>query len=134
MLAAPELRTFAFAYAKAVIAKLRPLGAPVIYFARDIGAHLYEAADLGADVLGIDWTVTMREARDTLPPKLALMGNLDPGVLFTRPEVVTEKVHGIMSEMRGRNGFIFNLGHGVLPETPVENVTAIIAAVRSAKA
>lgn len=128
MLSAYELHGFAFQYAKAVIDKLKPLGVPVIYFARDIGSHLREAAKLGADVLGIDWTVNMRDVRD-LP--CALMGNLDPAVLFTNPTVVRDRVHAIMAEMRGRNGFIFNLGHGVLPETPVENVKAIIQAVRA---
>lgn len=127
MLSAHELHGFAFAYAKTVIQALKPLGVPVIYFARDIGAHLREAAKLGADVLGIDWTVNMRDVRD-LP--CAVMGNLDPGILFTNPETVRDRVHAIMNEMRGRNGFVFNLGHGVLPETPVENVKAVIQAVR----
>lgn len=130
-LAAEELRTFAFAYAKRVIEKLRGRGVPVIYFARDIGAHLEEAADLGADVLGIDWTVTMTSARRRLTGVTALMGNLDPTTLFTTPEVVHSRVRQILAEMQGRRGFVFNLGHGVLPETPVGNVKAVVEAVRA---
>ena len=129
MLAATELRNFAFAYAKKVIAKLKGEGLPVIYFARDIGAHLEEAATLGADVLGIDWTVTMTEAKTRLP-NINLMGNLDPTVLFTNQQEVRSRVQEIMSEMKDRNGFIFNLGHGVLPETPVDNVKEIVKTVR----
>ena len=134
VLAAPELSTFAFAYAKRVITELKKTGAPVIYFARDVGAHLEEAATLGADVLGIDWTITMSEARRRLPKVGALMGNLDPTTLFTTPEVIRSRVQSIITEMKGRDGFIFNLGHGVLPETPVENVKAIIAAVQDSGA
>lgn len=130
-LAADELRVFAFAYAKRVIAKLKAEGLPVIYFARDIGAHLEEAATLGADVLGIDWTVTMSEARKRLPQTTALMGNLDPVSLFTNRAEVRARVQHILDEMQGRRGFIFNLGHGVLPETPVENVKEVVRAVRN---
>lgn len=132
VLAAPALSTFAFAYARKVIAALKSAGAPVIYFARDIGAHLEEVGGLAADVLGIDWTVTMTEARRRLSGVTALMGNLDPTVLFTSPEVVQARARAILDEMAGRPGFIFNLGHGVLPETPVENVKALVAAVRGA--
>lgn len=134
VLAAPELSTFAFAYAKRVITELKKTGAPVIYFARDVGSHLEEVASLGADVMGIDWTVTMTEARRRLPNVGALMGNLDPTTLFTTPEVVRSRVQAILGEMKGRNGFVFNLGHGVLPETPVENVKALIAAVKESAA
>ncbi|MEE8408479.1 MAG: uroporphyrinogen decarboxylase [Myxococcota bacterium] len=126
-----ELRAFAFRYAREVIQALRRHDVPVIYFARGIGAHLEGAADLGADVLGIDWTVSISEARRRLGDRIALMGNLDPAVLFTTPEEVDRRVHQIIREANGLDGFIFNLGHGVLPETPVPNARQVILSVRT---
>lgn len=130
-LAAAELQTFAFRYAREVIGALRHLGVPVIYFARNVGAHLEGVADLGADVVGLDWTVTVEEARRRLDDRVALQGNLDPAVLFTTPEEVDRRVHEILKESEGLDGFIFNLGHGVLPETPVPNARQVITSVRT---
>jgi uroporphyrinogen decarboxylase len=129
-LAAAELQTFAFRYARDVINALRHLGVPVVYFARNVGAHLEGVADLGADVVGLDWTVSVKEARRRLDDRVALQVNLDPAVLFTTPEEVDRRVHEILQEAEGLDGFIFNLGHGVLPFVPLEGVGAFVEAVR----
>lgn len=128
-LAHAELRAFAFHYAKRVIHALADTGVPIIYFARQIGAHLEEAAALGAHVLGLDWTVTLGEARSRLPANVTLMGNLDPATLFTSRAEVERRTRAILDESRGMQGFVFNLGHGVLPGTPVENVKQVIETV-----
>jgi len=124
-----ELRNFAFASAREVIRALKPLGVPIIYFARDIGAHLEAAADLGADVLALDWKVSIREARRRLGDGVALMGNLEPVVLLTSKDEIERRAKEILDEAQGLPGFIFNLGHGVLPPTPPENVRHLVEVV-----
>ncbi len=134
-LAEGELLDLGFAFARQAVQALKPLGAPVIYFARNIGAHLEAAGQLGADVLGLDWTVSVKSARQRLgrrPP--ALMGNLDPTVLFTSKSEITARVHSILDEAHGHPGFIFNLGHGVLPGTPPEHALEAVRAAHAWKA
>jgi uroporphyrinogen decarboxylase len=129
-LSAEALRAVAFASAKQVVERLRPLDVPVIYFGRGIAAHLEAARDVGAHVLGVDWTLTMAEARRRLGPKVALQGNLDPAVLFTTPVKVDDAVRTILQPLANEPGIIFNLGHGVLPGTPPENAMQVIKSVR----
>lgn len=129
-LPAAELYSFAFAAARQVIDELLPLGVPIIYFARNIGGHLDGAAELGAHVLGLDWTVNIAEARRRLDSRVALMGNLDPAVLLTSAEEVDRRVFDILKQAEGMDGFVFNLGHGVLPETPPLNARQVILSVR----
>ncbi len=130
-LAVPELRRFAFGSAKKVVEKLRSLDVPIIYFARGIAAELEAARDVGADVLGLDWGVTVSEARRRLGDSVALQGNLDPAVLFTSRAEVDRRVRAILDEARGHPGFIFNLGHGILPATPPENAMQVVESVHA---
>ena len=132
-LGAHELETFAFASAKRAVAGIRPAGVPVIYFARNVGAHLESAAAVGADVLGLDWTVSVSQARQRLGARPALQGNLDPALLFTNADEIDRRVREILLEAQGHPGFIFNLGHGVLPETPPEHALQVIRSVHAWK-
>ncbi len=129
-LPAAELERFAFASAGRVIARLRAARVPVIYFARGIGGQLEQAAALGADVLGLDWSVSVAAARRRLGAEVGLMGNLDPAVLLTTPAVVEARTREILAQARGLERFVFNLGHGVMPPTPVENVMALVETVK----
>jgi uroporphyrinogen decarboxylase len=129
-LASAELKGLAFAYARQVVKKLKPLGVPIIYFARNIGAHLEAAADVGADVLALDWQVSIREARARLGSDRALMGNLEPTILLTTRPEIDRRVAAILEEARGLKGFVFNLGHGVLPKTPPANARQVVTSVR----
>lgn len=132
LLAPDALHGFAFAYVKKAMDQVRnAVDVPLIYFARDIGAHLEAAAQLGSDILGVDWTVTMAEARRRVGPDIALQGNLDPGVLFTSRDEVVRRTQAILEECGHAPGFVFNLGHGVLPETPPENVKAVVDTVHA---
>ncbi len=128
-LAAAEVHAYAFRHAARVVAALKRTGAPVLYFARNIGAHLAGAAAVGADVLALDWTVSVREARQRLNDGIALMGNLDPDVLLTTPPVIDERVRLILEEAQRLKGFVFNLGHGVLPATPPEHARQVVLSV-----
>ena len=85
----------------------------------------------GAGVLSVDWRTSLSEARAFLGKETGLQGNLDPSILFGDPAEVSAKANQVLDEMAGDGGFIFNLGHGVLPGTPVESVGALVEAVQS---
>ncbi len=130
-LATPELKRFAFGAAKRVVEKLGDLGVPIIYFARNVSANLELAKEIGSDVLGVDWTIELPEARRRLGDDMVLQGNLDPTVLFTNPEEVDRRVKKILDDAKGMPGFVFNLGHGVLHKTHVENVKQVVKSVHA---
>ena len=123
-------REFGLRYAKRVLDRLAPLGVPRIYFALD-GAHLFEAiAECGADVLGVDWRSPLDAASRRLGSRYVLQGNLDPCELFTTRDRIRDRVGAILAAGRAAKGHVFNLGHGILPGTPVENAMALVEAVR----
>jgi len=115
--------------ARRVTEKLADLGVPIIYFINGIAAHLEAAADSGATALGIDWRMDLAEARRRTGGRMALQGNLDPLVLSGPTSVIRERVRAIHDSLDGAPGHIFNLGHGVLPTTPIEGVAAFVDAV-----
>jgi uroporphyrinogen decarboxylase len=104
---------------------------PVIVFGRGAHASWDVLADTGAQVLGVDWQVRLGEIAKRLPANVAVQGNLDPFLLTTTPEAVAAETRLILSEMRGRPGHIFNLGHGVPPAAKLENIAALVDTVRS---
>jgi len=123
-----DYRRWALPAAARAIGGIRRRGAPVILFVNGCG-HLVEAmADSGADVLSIDWRTPLSEARRRAPGR-ALQGNLDPGALLATPEEVSRRTRHLVEELSGR-AHVVNLGHGVLPQTPVECVEAFFGAVR----
>jgi uroporphyrinogen decarboxylase len=110
---------------------VRDLKVPVIYFA-NAAPHLLElAAESGADVLGLCWRTPLDEAVRRLGDGIALQGNLDPHVLFAAPATIREHATRVLDRMAGRRGHIMNLGHGILPETPIAGVEALIEAVHA---
>lgn len=103
--------------------------APVIHFGTGT-AHLLEMLrDAGGDVIGLDWRVGVAEAWGRLGNSVAVQGNLDPVVLLSGRSVIESRVRKILSEAGSRNGYVFNLGHGVLPQTPVDNVKYLVELV-----
>eukprot|EP00271_Cylindrocystis_brebissonii_P012970 TRINITY_DN3249_c0_g1_i1.p1 TRINITY_DN3249_c0_g1~~TRINITY_DN3249_c0_g1_i1.p1 ORF type:complete len:453 (+),score=104.85 TRINITY_DN3249_c0_g1_i1:56-1414(+) len=94
---------------------------PLVLYCNGSGGLLERMGSTGADVIGLDWTVDMADARQRLGSSLAVQGNVDPAVLFSSPEAITEAVQRVVRKA-GPRGHILNLGHGVLPETPEENV------------
>ncbi|MHC1765027.1 MAG: uroporphyrinogen decarboxylase [Verrucomicrobiia bacterium] len=105
---------------------------PVIVFARGAHGSLDDLRTLGADVLGMDWTVPLSRVRQHLDGAAAIQGNLDPVVLETTPEAVSAEAAKILAEMRGFNGHIFNLGHGVPPGAKLECIESLLNEVRKA--
>jgi uroporphyrinogen decarboxylase len=124
-----EYAEFALPYARDAISRIRRRGKPVIYFVNGVSGILEAAAQTGADVLSIDWRCRLDEARRRVPGK-PLQGNLDPALLLGTPESVSKRMTEILEETAGQ-GHIANLGHGILPETPVECVEAFYEAVRN---
>ena len=104
---------------------------PVIIFAKGAGHSIDLLADSGADCLGIDWGTSLIKSKNIVNNRVALQGNLDPVVLLSNPETVREETIRVLEAYGVRNGHIFNLGHGILPETPVENVKTLIETVKS---
>jgi uroporphyrinogen decarboxylase len=84
----------------------------------------------GADVIGLDWRVPLDRGWSDLGHACAVQGNLDPITLFAPPDVLRRRVHSVLAQAAGRAGHIFNLGHGIVPGTPVENVQRVVEYVR----
>lgn len=106
-------------------------GTPSIHFGTGTAALLESMRDAGGDVIGLDWRVDLADAWKRLGPGVAVQGNLDPAaLLYPRPEL-ERRIDAILDRAAGRPGHIFNLGHGILPETPVENVAAAIDRVHA---
>ncbi len=118
-----------FPHVKSAIKTLKKFGAPIIYFVNDCAGLLDIAKKSGADVIGIDWRVDMGRAVKSLGKKVSVQGNLDPLVLFGPKEHIEERVQDVLNKAEFARGHIFNLGHGILPETPVENAIAMVEAV-----
>jgi len=116
-------------FVKRAIAELKREGVPIIYFANDCAGILKEVKKSGADVFGIDWKIDISDAIKKLGKKAVVQGNLDPCALFLSKEEIEERVKDILWKGETAKGHIFNLGHGILPETPVENAIALVEAV-----
>lgn len=121
---------FSLRYIADIVAAVKPGGVPVIVFCKDCGHSLERIAATGADVVGLDWTVDLRYARERIGGAAALQGNLDPVILYTRPETIREQARSILQKFGKGEGHIFNLGHGILPDIPVDHVKALVQAVR----
>lgn len=113
-----------------LVQKLRQSKVPVIYFGTDTAALLSSMRETGADVIGLDWRIPLDEGWSRLGKGRAVQGNLDPVVLFSDWTHVKQRAKEVLDRAAGRPGHIFNLGHGILPETPVENVKALAAFVQ----
>ncbi len=105
--------------------KLAAAGAPVINFSTGAGAYLEEVAACGGDVVGVDWRLPLDRAWEKIGLERAIQGNLEPAALLAPWRELKPRVANILRRAGGRPGHIFNLGHGLLPETPVENVRAV---------
>ena len=102
---------------------------PVTLFTKGGGLWLEELANTGCDALGLDWTVNLTDAKKQVGGKVALQGNMDPAVMLTNPEAIKTEAEKILAEYGNGSGHVFNLGHGITPQVPVENVTALVDAV-----
>ncbi|HYV13354.1 MAG TPA: uroporphyrinogen decarboxylase [Pyrinomonadaceae bacterium] len=123
-----DYREFVLPHTKSVIENVTK-GVPVIHFGTGTATLLELMREAGGDVIGLDWRVRLDEGWQRVGHDVAVMGNLDPVVLFAKQDVLRTQTKKILEQAGGRAGHIFNLGHGILPETPVENVIALVEIV-----
>ncbi len=124
---------FAAPYSRALIERIRSTGVPVIHFGTGASGFFKELHAAGGDVMGVDWRINIDQAWMDISYRSAIQGNLDPVALFAPLPELRTKVHEMLKRTGARPGHIFNLGHGILPETPVENVKAVVEMVREFK-
>lgn len=125
-----DYKRFVLPHLTNLIRQIRP-GTPVISFGTQTGGFLGLMRQAGGDVIGVDWRIDLDKAWDVIGPDTAIMGNLDPAVLLSTKDEIGTQAKRILKQAAGRPGHIFNLGHGVLPETPIENVLHLIQVVKN---
>ncbi len=120
-------------YSRALIERLRSTGVPVIHFGTGCSGYFRELHAAGGDVMGVDWRINIDQAWMDISYRSAIQGNLDPAMLFAPLPELRMRVHELLKRTGTRPGHIFNLGHGILPDTPVESVKAAVQLVREYK-
>ncbi|MCZ6549696.1 MAG: uroporphyrinogen decarboxylase [Deltaproteobacteria bacterium] len=128
-----DYRRYVLPYMRTMIEGLTP-GVPVIHFGTGTAGLLKLMREAGGDVIGLDWRVDLDEGWRRVGYDVGVQGNLDPVALFAPPAEIRARVKDILKRADGRSGHIFNLGHGILPETPVEHVIAMVDAVHELSA
>ncbi len=124
-----DYRRFVLPATRAIVDAVRPAGAPVILFGTNTAGMLDAVASAGSDVIGADWRINLDDAWDRIGHDRAIQGNLDPLLLFAPLDELRRQVAAVLDRAAGRPGHIFNVGHGVLPETPVEAVRMVVEMV-----
>ena len=120
-----DYREFVLPHTQYVIENVQG-GIPVIHFGTGTATLLELMSEAGGNVIGLDWRVNLDEGWSRIGKNKSVMGNLDPVTLFASQEVIRSKTKEILDFANGKPGHIFNLGHGILPETPVDNVIALV--------
>jgi uroporphyrinogen decarboxylase len=128
-----DYERYVLPHTRATIQGIAP-GVPVIHFSTGTGGFLKLLRAAGGDVVGVDWRVNLDAAWEAVGYDVGIQGNLDPVLLLTTPREIRRRVEEILRRAASRPGHIFNLGHGVLPETPVQNVIAMVDAVHELSA
>jgi uroporphyrinogen decarboxylase len=129
-LSVEDYRRYVLPHATDLVKKVQRSGVPVIYFGTDSATLLPSMQETGADVIGLDWRIPLDTGWQSLGFKGAVQGNLDPVLLFADSKELKARAEDVLRRAAGRPGHIFNLGHGILPDTPVENVKALCKFVR----
>jgi len=124
-----DYREFVLPYARMMIQGITP-GTPIIHFGTGNAMLLEDMRDAGGDIIGVDSRIELDQAWARIGYDRGIQGNLDPVVLYADQAYIRKRVERILKQAAGRNGHIFNLGHGILPTTPVENVLALVDIVR----
>jgi uroporphyrinogen decarboxylase len=121
-LSVEDYRRFVLPHATSLVTRLQKTNVPIIYFGTDSATLLPAMNETGAEVIGLDWRIRLDEGWRSLEHRCAVQGNLDPVLLFADWKELKSRAEDILRRAAGRPGHIFNLGHGILPETPVDNV------------
>ncbi len=126
LLSPRDYREHVAPHVRRIVDRMQGQGCPIILYGNGTGGILEEMDATGADVIGLDWRVEMKEARRRLGPRRVLQGNLDPMLLFASPDILHDRVVEILEQVGVETPHIFNLGHGIDRRTPVESVEALV--------
>jgi uroporphyrinogen decarboxylase len=129
-LSVEDYRRYVLPHVTDLVKRLQKTGVPIIYFGTDSSTLLPSMQETGAEVVGLDWRIPLDRGWKSLGNKGAVQGNLDPVLLFANWKELKSRAEEILRQAAGQPGHIFNLGHGILPETPVDNVKALCDFVR----
>jgi uroporphyrinogen decarboxylase len=121
-LAWDDYKEFSHRYIAEIIGKLNRKDIPVISFCKGSSVFAPLMAEAKPDVISIDWNVDLLDIKQRLPQGVAVQGNLDPHILYADKKVIKERIYRLFNRMKGESGFIFNLGHGIMPDIPFDNV------------
>ncbi len=132
LLPSHQFQEFASTYLQQILENLRPLNVPVILFCRGATKYAQELVRLGPHAISFDAPARMRELRDATPHTICVQGNIAPEILCEPPDVIRHHVQQLLDDMRKEPGFIANLGHGVLPQTPFDNVRLFVDLIKNA--
>lgn len=130
LLTRSTFKTYSLPALREITAAAKESGIPVIIFARGAGGWLDLIRSVGADVIGVDWTLSLDKARSQVGEGISLQGNLDPAVLYGDRNVIEENVKEVLRSYGTGHRHVFNLGHGIYPDTPVESVQVLVDTVR----
>uniref|UniRef100_UPI00307D8111 uroporphyrinogen decarboxylase family protein n=1 Tax=Ignavibacterium sp. TaxID=2651167 RepID=UPI00307D8111 len=130
ILSQKDFLEFSLPYVQKIISQIKRNDEPIIFFAKGVHHNLEKMGDIGADVIGLDWTMNLSEVRSKIGKRVALQGNLDPTVLYANKDYIKKEVISVLESFGYGSGHIFNLGHGVLPDVNPENVKALVQFVK----
>lgn len=125
-----DYKQYCLGWTTELIQQIKAMGVPVIYFGVETASLLPTMSQTGSDVIGLDWRVPLEEGWKAVGASCAVQGNLDPIALFAPEDVLRQHVRNVMAAATGKPGHIFNLGHGIVPGTPVENVIRVVEWVK----
>ena len=138
LLGPTQFREFSLRWLAEIVARLKadPVARelPIILFSKGANAHLEALADTGCAALGVDWTISIGEARKRVGDRVALQGNLDPVALAASPDAIKREVRAVLDDFGAHPGHVFNLGHGITPDIKPENVALLIDTVHALSA
>lgn len=130
ILSQKDFLEFSLPYVQKIISQIKKNDEPIIFFAKGVHHNIEKMGDIGADVIGLDWTMNLSEVRSKIGKRVALQGNLDPTVLYANKDYIKKEVISVLESFGYGSGHIFNLGHGVLPDVDPENVKALVQFVK----
>jgi uroporphyrinogen decarboxylase len=134
ILSPDDFETYSLRYIKRLISRLKRTEEPIIVFAKGVHYHIEKLADCGADVLGLDWTMDIGNVFQRVGHKVALQGNLDPTALYMHHQNIAQEAQKVLAGFGHAPGHIFNLGHGILPDVPPDNLKFLVDYVKEESA
>ena len=125
-----DYKEFSHRYIAEIISKLNRKDVPVISFCKGSSVFAPLMAEAKPDVISVDWNVDLLDIKKRLPQGIAVQGNLDPHILYAGKNVIKERIYRLFDRMKGESGFIFNLGHGIMPDIPFDNVKYAVEVIK----